>query len=1040
MQKISRLVVLAALFVAGIWLMSRAAGPAPESAARQEAIQALAPVNPARDQAEVAPAADAVVPVVVNLADIPAGVYDPDNQYDRWQRGEIDLEQESGLISPLEMAQRQADALKLEPSAAVQQAPTAPALNAPTTGAAFDSIDYTECCGGGGNVPPDPELAVGPNHVIAVVNVAFEIYDKSGTSLVGPTTFASFMASNANCTGVFDPNALYDEAADRYILAIDADGTHYCMAVSQTGDPTGAWNIYAFSTNDAGNEFFDYPHAGVGRDAIYMGANMFTSTFLESRIWAFNKAQMYAGQATTPVRRDLASNHDTPQPLHLHGWNQGTWPTSGPHYFFAETNYDGSTHTVFAWNDPFGANTFSTVGTVNLNAATGVTAGMPVNTPQLGGQTVQANDFRPQDFEYRNGYAWTASTIACNPGGGTVNCVRWAQINPATAAVVNAGVYGSNGEYRTFADLAVNDCNDMMIGYSKSSTSIYPGVYVAGRESGDAAGTLQAELLLKAGEIAYTSFETSAPRRWGDYTEMTIAPDGKTFWYLGEYSKNTGTTSGRWGTYIGSYTFAACNPGGGPTPTPGPTATPTNTPAPTATPAPGTCTVYSSSDTPIGLPNGTASISSNISVSGSGTIADVNVSVDMDHVWVGDLIFSVSHLGSSATIIDRPGVPASTYGCSGDDILATLDDEAASPVESQCAGSTPTINGTFTPNQALSAFDGGSGNGTWTLTVQDAYTAADAGTLNGWSVEICTAGIAPTPTNTPVPPTPTATNTPGPTATNTPVPPTPTNTPVPPTPTPPPTGSDVIYVSSTTNGNAGGVAFNDEDIVRYDTGSGTWAMYFDGSDVGVTGDVNGFALLGDGSLLLTFDNGISVPGVGTVDDSDVVRFYPTSTGATTAGTFAWYFDGSDVGLTTSGEDIDAIEVLGDGRILISTTGSFSVSGASGTDEDLVAFTPSALGATTSGSWALYFDGSDVGLNTSSSEDVNGTWVDGSSGDIYLSTLGAFSVSGASGDGADIFVCNPGSLGSSTSCTFSPYWDGSANGFAGEIADGIHIQP
>ncbi|MCA9902139.1 MAG: hypothetical protein KC433_28360, partial [Anaerolineales bacterium] len=111
------------------------------------------------------------------------------------------------------------------------------------------------------------------------------------------------------------------------------------------------------------------------------------------------------------------------------------------------------------------------------NAATGVTAGMPVNTPQQTGGTLQANDFRPQDFEYRDGFAWTSSTISCNPGGGTVNCVRWAKINPATAAVVDAGVYGSNGEYRTFADLAVDACGNMAIGYSKSSSSSFPGVF-----------------------------------------------------------------------------------------------------------------------------------------------------------------------------------------------------------------------------------------------------------------------------------------------------------------------------------------------------------------------------------------------------------------------------------------------------------------------------------------------------------------------------------------------------------------------------------
>ena len=151
------------------------------------------------------------------------------------------------------------------------------------------------------------------------------------------------------------------------------------------------------------------------------------------------------------------------------------------------------------------------------------------------------------------------------------------------------------------------------------------------------------------------------------------------------------------------------------------------------------CTTYTSTNVPIALPNGTTSISSQLTVGPSSTIADLDVDIDMDHVWVGDLSMVLTHqnTGTAVTIIDRPGVPASTYGCSGDNILATLDDEAAAPVENQCAGGTPTINGTFSPNSALSAFDGESSSGTWQLTVTDHYTSADAGTLNGWSITVC---------------------------------------------------------------------------------------------------------------------------------------------------------------------------------------------------------------------------------------------------------------------------------------------------------------
>lgn len=279
--------------------------------------------------------------------------------------------------------------------------------------------------------------------------------------------------------------------------------------------------------------------------------------------------------------------------------------------------------------------------------------------------------------------------------------------------------------------------------------------------------------------------------------------------------------------------------------------------------------------------------------------------------------------------------------------------------------------------------------------------------------------------------TPTAppTNTPTPTPTNTPTP-TPTNTPTP---------AEVVYVSSSTNGTAGGVAFEDEDILTRNTGTGAWAMYFDGSDVGVTVNLDAFDLPGDGTLLVSFDTAASIGGLGTVDDSDILRFTPTSLGTNTAGTFSWYFDASDVELTTDAEDVDAFDLLADGTLIISTVGNPSVTGvASPADEDLLRFTPTTLGATTAGSWSMYFDGSDVELTTTN-ENVGGVWVNPANGDVYLSVLGAFAVTGASGDGADIFLCDPGTLGPTTTCTYSLYWDGSTLGFAGEGMDAVYVQ-
>ena len=96
-------------------------------------------------------------------------------------------------------------------------------------------------------------------------------------------------------------------------------------------------------------------------------------------------------------------------------------------------------------------------------------------------------------------------------------------------------------------------------------------------------------------------------------------------------------------------------------------------------------------------------------------------------------------------------------------------------------------------------------------------------------------------------------------------------------------------------------------------------------------------------------------------------------------------------LIRTAEKIDSVSLLSDGRVLISTTGNPSVAGMAGKDEDVLAFTPSTLGNLTSGSWAMYFDGSDVGLAETSGEDVDA--LDVVRWEIYLSTADTFSVNG-----------------------------------------------
>ena len=128
-------------------------------------------------------------------------------------------------------------------------------------------------------------------------------------------------------------------------------------------------------------------------------------------------------------------------------------------------------------------------------------------------------------------------------------------------------------------------------------------------------------------------------------------------------------------------------------------------------------------------------------------------------------------------------------------------------------------------------------------------------------------------------------------------------------------------------------------------------------------------MLNDGDLLLVFKTAVTLPGVGKVQPHDIARY-----DAATA-TYSLYFDGSDVGLTTQGERLDALGIEANGSLLLSTTASFAVPDVTGVDEEIIRFQPTSLGADTAGSWTPVLWGENP-------KDLWSLWVDTVSPDPY----------------------------------------------------------
>ena len=311
--------------------------------------------------------------------------------------------------------------------------------------------------------------------------------------------------------------------------------------------------------------------------------------------------------------------------------------------------------------------------------------------------------------------------------------------------------------------------------------ALYPSVYYNGRLGTDALNTLQTEAVIKAGEIEYSAFDGS-PHRWGDYTEMTIDPNGETFWYLGEYSKNTGT-SDRWGTWIAELDLGVCDADvvDPPTPTPEPTV------GPTATPGPGGSTFTFN-------PVADAYVRSRRANNNFGTSSFMRL--DNNPTSEAYLRFDVSGLDGaveSATlrlyVEDDSSIGYDVHAVSNNSWGETSITFNNAPGLGSVLNGSGSVGSNVWVEVDVTAHVSGDGLVSFGLSTSD-NQFIDISSREGSNAPeliIDTEGSGTEPTATPVPPT----ETPPPGPTNTPVPP--TETPVPPTPTntPQPGGNEM---------------------------------------------------------------------------------------------------------------------------------------------------------------------------------------------------------------------------------------------------------
>ncbi len=462
------------------------------------------------------------------------------------------------------------------PRPASASVPSAPAP-APTV--SFKGLDFATW---GAGHPPDTVGDVGPNHFVQAVNTSIGIFSKTGGAPLAAFTFDTLWSTAAIPSGTAcdtdnqgDPTVVYDPQGDHWIVAdfafanVNSPPFYECIAVSKTSDPvSGGWYFYAIRTDDVSHPYFaDYPKMGMWPDGLYMTANMFQgNTPRGVRVWAFNRADLESGAAVRNVVADVGSTaYFSLMPSNMRTV-VGTPPAGRENILVSESTTDFAFQVWKFHVDYSGGGSTFTGPTLVSQASYDFQ--LPHTVPTPGNALDALFDRMMMQAQYTNiGGAesvWVNHTVRCCDAGSPMG-IQWAQINVTGGTIATTPAQqqlypsANDGLHRWMGSLAVDKKGDMALGYSAANTSTNPDIRYAGRLVSDPLNTLpQTETTMLPGVTRGTQTGTcgSTCIRWGDYSAMTIDPDGCRFWYTQEYYETTGPN---WQTRIGSFALPSCS-------------------------------------------------------------------------------------------------------------------------------------------------------------------------------------------------------------------------------------------------------------------------------------------------------------------------------------------------------------------------------------------------------------------------------------------------------------------------------------------------
>lgn len=414
----------------------------------------------------------------------------------------------------------------------------------------------------GSYIPPDPIIAAGPNHVVALDNSRMAIFDKKGNRL--QTIIADVWFSNVvPSVSAFDPQIVYDHFAERWVqcwLHVDdvASTSYWLVSVSDDSDPFGDWCNYAFPNhlNGSTNAFNwgDYPKLGYDYQAIYISGRQFSfaGNFNYCKMRIIPKSELYAPGCGSVSYTDYWDFRDPNNPIQR---------VDGPP--IAASHFDSTNTAYIVVDSPYLTSTFITLWTIENPTSTTPTvsavnipttiAAPPPDANQLGGGTPRIDSGRRsyRNAVYKDGNIWTATAIA----GGTANAyafARYLRLDVNSLTAIEDVALGANGFYYLYPAVMVDEDNNLVMVFTRSADTEYAGAAYTGRKDSDPPG-LSPSVLLKEGEANYVKTFGGTRNRWGDYMGIALDPVHRNqIWGFIQYAASPANT---WGIWTGAFTY-----------------------------------------------------------------------------------------------------------------------------------------------------------------------------------------------------------------------------------------------------------------------------------------------------------------------------------------------------------------------------------------------------------------------------------------------------------------------------------------------------